>query len=297
MWLRSRSGGLFAAGAVVLGLWPGPAARADSLLADTREAGGALPVVEVRDGLVSVRASGAPLAEVLTALAQAFGIALTLRGDLSEPVVQAFGPVPLGEGIRRLVGSHTLMMIEVAASDASGVTPVTHLSVTGPRAAAGGERGFDDPDGRARGLEIANPAHRIRALERLAESGSPDAAPLAGDVLAADTDPRVRIAAAAALTRIGGDAAVAHLERGLGDRDPTVQAAVLRALGQVGGEQALLLLGQVVHGGAEPRARLAAVRALADVGSEPATAMLNAAARDSDERVRAAARHALYRKR
>ena len=74
------------------------------------QAGPAEIDVAVQGGLLSVKVRNAPLEDVLRAVADEARLGLKLRGDLTRPVTSWLA-LPLEEGIRRLVGANSLIMI------------------------------------------------------------------------------------------------------------------------------------------------------------------------------------------
>jgi HEAT repeat protein len=82
-------------------------------------------------------------------------------------------------------------------------------------------------------LGSEDPAHRLLAIEALDGSRSPAAFDLCADGVV-DPNPRVRAAAARALSVSDAVRSVPTLVGALGDRDPDVRAAVAEGLGRVG---------------------------------------------------------------
>jgi len=72
---------------------------------------------------------------------------------------------------------------------------------------------------------------RTQAAIVLGQGGAPEAIPALRDAVAHDEAPAVRVAAIAALARLGGAAARAAIEPARGDPDESVRAAAERALG------------------------------------------------------------------
>ena len=78
------------AGALALGLSYGQAAQAEERTPSSVS-------VHVERGLLSVDARGAPLGEVLKAIAKQADFQLDTKGDLDIPVTWSFANVPVGE--------------------------------------------------------------------------------------------------------------------------------------------------------------------------------------------------------
>jgi ankyrin repeat protein/HEAT repeat protein len=161
-----------------------------------------------------------------------------------------------------------------------------------------------------------DPDLRKQALAALAETRSAKAIGLAERTLSVDGPSAMR-----ALGGIGGDRALALVTKGVGDPDEAVRREAARALGMLGGQGARVILLQAVETEESPAVREAdfsslgrlwgqedpgyfqeklegrddsgAALALGEVGGEAARAILEAAARDPQKRVRKSAAAAL----
>ena len=264
------------------------------------ETGKVAPTSEVRlkNGWLTVRAHDTLLIDVLDAIALVAGADARFGGDLNTPISLSFGPVPLDRGIRRLVGQHTLVMIQKADEGSPGMPRLSELRVYGPATVqAGPSRRISKADLLKRitqDLAGPNPAHRVVAVQRVSDLERDVALDLLDNVLAEEST--LRVHAVAALGRIGGDGATARLERILTDHDRRVRTEVVRALGVAKAQRAMLALGQVVFGNYDAEMRKVAVEGLA-ARHDKAAAFLEAAAADEDPGVRGAALEALsYRR-
>lgn len=85
------------------------------------------------------------------------------------------------------------------------------------------------------GLKDNSPNVRRTCVRSLAERKDAEAVTLLGKVLAEDTDPDVRIAAARELGKFGTPA-TAHLAGALSDRDPALQRRVMESLTETTGK-------------------------------------------------------------
>jgi hypothetical protein len=245
------------------------------------------------------------LATVLSQIARRAGFTAVLSGDLSAPVTLSFTKIELSKGLRQLLGRLPFVLIYGPSPGDGGPPPLLEMRVYGE---SGGET-----------ASVAAPRHDLRALLPWIAAATADEAALRADIaglarddrvqamrwfaeqrdgqavgrlryfLALDADASVRRQAALALSDVGGDTAVAALDVGLGDEDPEVRFAVVDALGRTRGAGAELCLGQVLFGERDPEIRLTAVVGLGELRGAAARAFLEAAAKDPDEKVRAAA--------
>ena len=136
-------------------------------------------------------------------------------------------------------------------------------------------------------------ASRLAAVESLESTADEAAIGALGNILREDADREIRRRALDALRRIGGDDAARALEQGLGDADRELRATVIAALGEGRTDRAVASLGRVLFGDPDAELRARAVTLLGEHENEAARAMLEAARRDPDGRVRAAADRAL----
>ena len=277
------------------------------------------PVIDVtvRDGMLTLHAVDAPLADILTAIGVQAGIDIALSGNLSATVSRSFTNVSVPEAVRGLARGALLVMIHGPAVKDSRGRRVTEIRVYGsaggnaPKVVMALSRPKLEPGVSASHTSTSDvsDAAVTAALQRyqqydeagrrtiilgLSARGDPEAVAILGRIISQDSQPAVRNAAVAALLKIGDEQAVTALQSGLGDKDFEVRNAVVGALGELGGEQALMGLGQVLFAEKMPDLRLRAVEQLSLDPSEPARALLQAAARgDQDPNVREAARRAL----
>lgn len=172
----------------------------------------------------------------------------------------------------------------------------------------------------ARELESPSPTLRRRALERLLEAGIGTLNPLVASKLGTESDPGVRTTAMRLVDRTGGAGARLVLERGLTDDDPRVRTAALEGLSRrpdfdptpalsdrspAVRRRALALLrnegASIDHLAAalrddDPTVRRVAILALCGHSGREVEAILQVAAKASDESVRKIAREALARR-
>ncbi len=276
------------------------------------EAAGKAAAIEVsiQAGMLTLRASNAPLAEVLNAIGEHAGMEIVLKGDLSNPITQSFSGMALDQGLQRLLDGANFVMIYGSVHDEGSPRPLVELRVYGGVAgeiATTGESAEELAEGaaaarRAVMLGIAPQAEgdmglhedivglerddRIHAMRWLADLGDTAAVTTLGRFLALDKVSSVRSEAAMALSNIGGEAAVKALELGLGDDNPDVRFQVVDALSGIDGRRTALLLGQVLFSEPDVEIRMTAVLRLGEEHSEAARSFLEAAAEDPDDWVR-----------
>ena len=274
----------------------------------------ALIEVSIDSGLLTLRASEAPLADVLREIAAQAGIEVALNGEFEHPVTQSFSGVAVEQGLKRLIGDVAFIMIYGPDHSGGGPPPLVGLRVyelVAVEATVIDKRNDELATDMSRSAVIARrsvmlglgPApeydeglhkdiasldrdQRLYAMQWLADEGDQAAVWALGRFLALDEDPLVRGEAALALKDIGGAEAADALELGLGDIDPDVRFQVVDALSGMGGFEATLKLGQVIFGDSDPEVRITALAGLGSEKSEAAQAFLEAAVEDSDERVR-----------
>ena len=258
---------------------------------------------EVRDGLLKVDARNAPLADVLRTIGEKAGFTVVIIGDLSSPGDWSLVDVSLEEGIERLVGKASTVMIYAPSDSAvSRLAKVIVYAKDDTLAAA--DAGESHPPDRAikppsveESLlkDLAQPrfAARVQAFKKVARLESQAAMDILGRVVSEENDPAVRRQAAGTLGRIGGDQAAAVLETILADEDQSVRLRAVLALGQASGERATWALETILMSDLDPEMRRMAVRALGKRGGDLSRLLLESAVWDPDDTVRTAARQAL----
>ncbi len=252
--------------------------------------------VEVGQGLLTVHAEAAPLADILRIIGEKAGFATAITGGLDTTISWSFESVALDEGIRRLVGGHA-MIVMYHPSDGEGPPRIAELRVSiesGP---------LVDPDRETAGVDkevlagLARPRRnaRIRAVRRLARSKDDAAVQLLASVLENDEDRFVRGNAAVALGKTKAESATALLAAALEDDAASVRINAVRALGRAGGDRAIWIRGDILLYHPDRNMRWMATRALAEQHSEAALRFLELAATDSDPTVRTEVERSLAR--
>ncbi len=259
---------------------------------DAREAASPGLHVEFERGLLSVDARGAPLAQVLTTIAERHGQMLVAAfGPLDEPVSVAFERLPLDEAAGRVLGRRSYAL-QVEAGGEGEAPPQATLWVFAP-----GEF-VDEPAVPASDAgswrtqaQHSDPRRRREAVEAF---GTRDVGEVLGPLGVAllDTDTEVRLTAVSVLAGVGGEQAVAMLAGSLADGEVSVREEVVDVLGDIGGAAAVTVLEQAL-GDPAAGVREAAVDALSEIGGEASGRALRTALRDADPQVRERALNAL----
>ncbi len=287
--------------------------------------------VTVEDGVLAVNVSNARLEDVLRAIAERAGLRLRLAGDLGRPITAWF-TLRLEEGLRRLVGDNSLIMIYEPARGQAGQLMLAEILVSG------------SPDGHVvtiepavkessldrvyDGLDRFDRKSKLRAVRELYGLDDEAAIDDLALVLAQETDSKVRRAAAIGLGNSGGAKALVALSVALGDKDRSLQFQAIHGLAKIGGEEAaealtttlrdhdpavrlqtvlalqrvgdigvVGLLGEILAKDKNPEVRRAVVRTLEKLGEDEAWWALFGATSDPDPTVREAAAAVIGRSR
>jgi HEAT repeat protein len=277
--------------------------RLSAILADEPDSEArmaALLALDAIDGEAAVEALATGLADPAPTVRQQVIESLWSRGTQTSWLL---GQVVFGDSDPRL----RLRAIELLASDGGSAAKVLVEAAlededpqvsdaAGVLLSAWVAREAQDPDSTgvvqpvagadASLLESPDPLDRILAVRTLHEERGDVAIAELGRVLVSDHDPEVRMEAVGALAGVVGDEAVTAMAGGLGDREPAVRSQVLERLWERG-SGTIPLIGQVLLGDSEPRMRARAAELLAADASPAALALLESAATDPDEEVRA----------
>jgi hypothetical protein len=245
-------------------------------------------VVHVEDGRLAVRLRDAPLGDVLVAVGRASGVAVSLGETAPERVTLAFAAVPLEDGLRRILGARSFVL--VYANDPRGRPTLARLRVLeAPRAAPVSE-------GQPRHDE-APPAECVTAASLAAETGRHDTAAVAplARTLFEETEGSRRAEAAVALGRTWSPDAVAPLSQAvMEDGDASVRLAAVDALARTWDESAVDPLALALLGDPDAAVREHAARALGETWSAAAVEpLIEALLEDSHWQVRDGAARAL----
>ena len=250
-----------------------------------------------------------PLADVLQTIGEQSGVDIKMSGELGDVRPQQFSDIPLALGIRRLVGSNSLVMIHSSQDGPPRLVAVRVYAASPPvegeaveREQRGGRRESavqrQAAEQRLSGRTAAAERERTALLQRvreLARAQDPQGVPELAEVLTGEADASTRRLAVNALANIGGEEATAALRTAVDDPDPTISVQALRSLQSVMGEQMTSVLAEVVETHPDPTLRRTAVEIAARLQGDEARAVIERALEDSDEAVRSAAEKAAAR--
>jgi hypothetical protein len=138
--------------------------------------------VEVTDGLLTLRADGEPVADVLRAVGVAGAFEVVLRGAFAMPVREWFADRPLEDAIRRLLEGHSVVFLRndrAPASAAAGLAQVRAIENSARTAAEDANR--DDAGLLSANDDATEKAQLGREAFRLANRGVPP--PTGDDIL------------------------------------------------------------------------------------------------------------------
>ena len=257
-------------------------ARAAPALTAVQAGSASVIQVTLEQGLLTVDVRDAPLADLLRVIGERTGLRVTIHGNVKTLVTDSFTGLPLGEGIRRVVGRNGLVLIYAPSQGVAEANTLTEVRVYAKEPA----RMARPADEVYQALAHSDPSIRRGAVSKLAGRREEAATAALARSLARDEDPTIRGQAAAALGSTGGAEAAAALSTALLDRDPSVRIEVARALGRLEDEGGVQALRGVLIGDPDPRLRLEAVRALFLLRGQEARQALEAATADSDAVVR-----------
>lgn len=270
------------------------APAADSPQSPARSPSNASLALSVTDGKLNLKSSGAPLSQVLEAIAAHSGVSIHTHDQAKERITVSFTGLALDEGLQRILQGKnfvllyaassavssgqsvapTLRAVHVFADDASRVLLDAQAAPEADQvfALASPRNGKDAADDLVQTLLKGNSKRaRQRAAKALGDVWSAEAvAPLSAAVLE-DKDPIVRETAAVALGQTWSEEAVEPLRLSLmEDHDPAVRAAAAFALGEIWSEDAVEPLSRAVFEDPDPVVREHAAQALREIGAEDA---------------------------
>jgi hypothetical protein len=301
LWQGCLSAGFF------LALIASASAQDRSLLPETPETAGI--EVELAHDRLTLRADGAPLAEVLRAIGVAGGFEVMLRGAFTAPVRAAFVDRPLEAALRRLVEGHSVVLLRGDPDPASGTVALAEIRVIeNPALAAADDPAPDAPSGAGAAVvpedatdesakDDADEPPPDREALRLANLGMPP--PTRDDVLLelGDPDQAARVAAVPKVGSLRPREAIGILAGVLAEEDdPQVRSRAVAALTRLEGTGSRALLRERALGDDDPGLRVQALNALATTAGDRSINVLGQALRqDPEPKVRMTAIRALGR--
>ena len=238
--------------------------------------------VELRDGLLTLNASGAPLADVIRRIGNEAGFETLVYAEPERLVTRSMTDVPLEQALGELLQD----VSNVITFDRSAAPARVRLYGTAATGAAA-TPGTPEPAVITRQLDSETDS-RITAIHGEAAQGDLEAREELTRLLREDTDPAVRSRAAAALGEIGDPTVVPVLQIGAGDSEQIVRLRAIRALAAIKDDQSTQVLADVLFSHPDTRTRLLAVWALRQQDTPLARSYLEASRTDGNTLVRQA---------
>lgn len=265
--------------------------------ADPADTTGELPSdaieVQLRNGLLTLDARGAPLGEVIRAIGEESGFKTAIEGVVDTPVERSLVAIPLETGLRYLLDDVPHVMFYPLPKDGESSRQLREIRLYGREPETAQLPPFASESDAVMPPISAEPGARMRAIRESARSTDQGAISSLGRVLHEDDDPGMRGLAARELGEIGGDSALPALQSALEDTEESVRIRAIRALAQIDSDRATRLLGEMLLEGPERRSRMMAAWALGNRGGPVAESYLEEALEDSDELIRQGVEHAL----
>lgn len=251
----------------------------------------AAPVtVQVDDGLITVHARDAPLADVITAIGHRAGFRVVQMGPVSGRVTADFVRVRVPDALDRLLsGTGHVILHDPGGRNTDVAGGIDQVWLLGTHAGPDGETDERMEAAVAAAGQEDDGKARSEALLGLVRHGATDEVlATLEDALHDDEAPLVRTRAAMALGALGDVRSLPALESALRDDHPTVRVQVILALAQIDDPRATRLLGELLLSGASTRERVVAAWGLWRHDSDRARTYLAASANDPDPQVRKA---------
>jgi hypothetical protein len=240
-------------------------AAAHSLAAEPADAVPQHLHVSIEDGLLAVDLGEVELIEVLHAISEQAGIEVRVRGAPGMIAPQAFHGLPLAQGLRRLVGRHSILMtFRASAEGGSASMPelVRVYSATSGGRADAVVAFVPPPPPTAPAPPVGERLTAVRALaseRQLIE------------VLRSEPEATVRRAAVTSLAAIGSRHALEGILLALGDDHRSVRVRAIEAVARLADDaRSLARVEAAVARLPDERTRTAVIRALQRAEDEEA---------------------------
>lgn len=268
----------------------------------------AITTLSLDSGLLTIKATNMPLAEILTRICQAAGIEILLNSRPASPVSVSFIAIPLEEGLLRLTSGYSTALF-YRSENASPAEKQNHNIVkilvlgTGTLPDTTTEdntqfiQGTTESTFHDRQNAMPSDADLPRG-ENLSTEISPygqtdedsDEVQYWSQILQQNPDPERLQLAIVSLARIGSDAALSAMAIALGNKEAAVRQFVVGNLGLMDSNLSTQLLGQVLFSDPDPQIRLQALEQLAQQDNEVSQAFVATAAQKQEGKIGASAR-------
>ncbi len=246
--------------------------------------------VTVRDGLVSVEARDAALADILKAVAEQADFELSIKDDVEQNVTWHFRDVPIGEAVHNIL-QHVSSVVTYAPNGGA-VVEVRVLRSGSESWGAAAQVEHVIPTKQA-DIDLLEREDRIRGAQSLIRQPDAKAIKQLAQLVSEDEDPTVRAVAAIGLGKIRVDEAKEALISALSDHDSLVRRRAVQGLGRQWGGDAVDPLSLALLEDLDPHVRREAALRLGKIRSEEARDSLTLAESDTEHLVRRAVTHAL----
>ncbi len=246
--------------------------------------------VTIQNGLVSVKARDAALADVLRAVAEQANFILTIKGDSEQNVTWRFRDIPVDRAIQKIL--QNISSVVTYAPDGAAVVKVYVLRSGGEPWGAAAQVEKIIPTKQA-DIDLLEREDRIHAAQSLFRQPNVKAIKQLTRLVSEDQDPTVRAVAAVGLGKIRVDKAKEALIGALSDHDSLVRRRAVQGLGRLWGGDAVEPLSLALLEDHDPHVRREAALRLGKIRSEEAREILTLAESDTEPFVRRAVTHAL----
>ncbi len=243
--------------------------------------------VELRDGILTLHISTAPLVEVIRAIGEEAGFETTVYGELDEVLTKSVVAVPLERALGQMLKNVSYGMRFEGAQTSRLTQVLLYGRATSDDSGARATSEPAQPPVIVRALDDER-ATRIAAIRDRVRAGDPQAMEELTRLLREDADPAVRGKAASALGELGDAGAVVALQVGVRDSQQSVRMRSIRALAAIKNDQSTQVLADLLFNHPDTRTRLLAVWALDQHDTALSRSYLEAATEDGDPLVQQA---------
>lgn len=248
--------------------------------------------VEHQDGLLSLRATNAPLVEVIDAIGQQAGFQTRVFGEIEHRLTRSFDARPLEQVLKQLLSGYSSTL----HYDTAQSPRLTRVYLYGSASADTGNAYL--PSAAPENVLVSGAldnetAAGVDSIQSLAVAGDPEAAAELNTLLREDPDPAVRGEVAGILADFGDAGSVSALAAGASDDNPQVRFRAIRGLAAINSDQSTQILAETMLNHNDTRTRLLAVWGLGKQGGPLAQSYLEAALNVGDAVIRQAVIRAL----